>query len=240
PATGSSPAKGPSIRRSNPSSRAPAGTSARAAVACCARSAAATARTWLASPRAARAAPSSSASVTPLIADTTTTSGSGRWAKTIATAWPIAAASASDAPPNLWMWGGRVERARALAIDPSVGLVPAGRAVGVKRLRNDAAGSPGPHHRVAHGAHAVGGDHRDNGRSRAGERGTVRARLPRGARHFVVSGHEGAAKRHVQHVVQPGGQESRVGVRQAVDQGGTLRGRTHGVGVRQGGRQRGT
>src|SRR2546427_9070745 len=53
--------------------RSPRGTRARAASACRARSAWAAVRTCAASPRDARAAQSSRASVTPLIADTTTT-----------------------------------------------------------------------------------------------------------------------------------------------------------------------
>ncbi len=51
------------------------------------------------SPATERRAPSRRRSVTPARAETTTTSGP-RWARTSATAWRTAAASASDAPPN--------------------------------------------------------------------------------------------------------------------------------------------
>src|SRR5256885_2485517 len=216
-----------------PSSRAPRGTRARAASTCRARSALAAVRTWAASPRDARAAESSRASVTPPIAETTTTCGAGRYASTILAACLIPAASASDAPPNLWMWGG--ER-RATA---SGRLEAARGAGGVKRLGGAAAGPPGAHHRLAHGAHAVGANHGDDGRPRAGERRAVRACLPRRVRHLVVSRHEPATERYVQHVVQPGGQELRVTMRQPVDQRGALGGRPHRVPVRQGRRERG-
>src|SRR2546425_4619416 len=211
------------------SSWTPRGTRARAASACRARSAWAAVRTCAASPRDARAAQSSRASVTPLIADTTTTCGDGRYATTIVTACATPAAFASEAPPNLWMCGGE-PGARGMA---SVRLVAAGGAGGVKRLRGDAAGLPGPHHRVTHGPHAIGDDHRDDGRPRAGERRPLRARLPRRSRHLVVTRHERATERDVEHVVEPGGGEAHAGMRQAVDQGGALRGRPHRVRMRQ-------
>src|SRR5437867_4687341 len=191
------------------SSRAPRGTRARAASACRARSALAAVRTCAASPRDARAAQSSSVSVTPLIADTTITSGAGRYATTIFAACVIPAAFASEAPPNLWMCG-EEPRTRAMA---SVRLEAAGGTGGVKRLSGDAAGLPGAYHRVAHGAHAGGGDHGDDRRPRAGERRAVRAGLPRCVRHLVVPRHERASERYVQHVVEPRGEKPRVGVR---------------------------
>src|SRR5438552_244971 len=58
----------------------------------------------------------------------------------------------------------------------------------------------------------------------------------------VTSSYPGAARqagRDVEHVVEPGGEQSCVAMRQAVDQGGALRGRAYRVRVRQGGRQRG-
>src|SRR5256885_4422171 len=173
------------------SSRAPRRTRARAASRCRARSVLAAVRTWAASPRDARAAHSSRASVTPLIADTTTTCGAGRYATTIFAACVIPAAFASDAPPNLWMCGGE-PRARAMV---SVRLEAAGGAGGVKRLGGDAAGLPGADHRVAHGADAVGGNHGDPRRPPAGERRTLGAPPPGRARHPLGSPHEGAAGR---------------------------------------------
>ena len=53
------------------------------------------------SPITARFAMSSSASVTPAIAESTTTVGSPLWRTTNATACRTAVASASEAPPNL-------------------------------------------------------------------------------------------------------------------------------------------
>src|SRR5882672_480135 len=203
------------------SSWAPRGTRARAASAWRTRSALAAVRTCAASPRDARPAQSSSASVTPLIADTTTTSGAGRYAATIFAACVIPAAFASEAPPNLWMCGGE-PRARAMA---SVRLEAARGAGGVKRLGADAAGLPRAHHGVAHGPDAVGRDHGDDGRPRAGQGRTVGAPVPGRSRHLVVSRHERASERDMEHVVESGGEEPRVAMRQAVDQGGALRGR---------------
>src|SRR6266849_11001297 len=194
-----------------------------------ARSALAPLRTCAASPRDARAAQSSRASVTPLIADTTTTCGAGRWATTICTAWAMPAAFASDAPPNLWMCGGEAG-ARAMA---SVRLEAAGGAGRVERLDGSAPGGPGTRHGIAHGAHPVGGYHCDDRRPRSGQRRAVRARLARRARHVVISRYERAPERDMEHIVEPGGEEARVRMRQPVDQGGALRGRLHRVRVRQ-------
>ena len=58
-------------------------------------------------PRPRRGASASRRSVTPAIADATITTGPGGRSWMMATAWCIAAASASEAPPNLWTVGGR-------------------------------------------------------------------------------------------------------------------------------------
>src|SRR5207249_10774904 len=58
----------------------------------------------------AAAARSSSASVTPAIADNTKTMGAGRRARTMGTACAMAAPFASEAPPNLWISMGRAVR----------------------------------------------------------------------------------------------------------------------------------
>ena len=103
----SSSANDPSIDPSVSSSRAPAGSRARAASACFARNASTALCVCSVFPCTAREAISSSASVTPAMADTTTTSGAGRCDCTMDMACAIAAPFASEAPPNLWICRGR-------------------------------------------------------------------------------------------------------------------------------------
>ena len=109
-ASGSTSAKAPSIACSSSSARGAARTSAATAARCCAASRSRVARAPSASPRTAALARSSSASVTPAIAETTTTRGAGRCARMTDTACAMAAPFASEAPPNLWISRGRLER----------------------------------------------------------------------------------------------------------------------------------
>lgn len=96
-----------SMKASSSLRTAPAGASAFAAAWCRSRSRAAAWYAAVTSPACALAAALSSRSVTPAIAETTTTRGPGRPCR-IDTACRTAGGSASEAPPNLWTSRGAV------------------------------------------------------------------------------------------------------------------------------------
>ena len=79
---------------------------------------------------------------------------------------------------------------------------------------------------------------RHHRRPRARQRGTVGPGLPRRASDLVVAAHQRPPIRHVQHVVQCRREQPAVAVREALHQGGALRGRAHRLPVRQSGGQR--
>src|SRR6266850_4929968 len=167
---------------------------------------------------------SSSASVTPARAETTTTIGAERWASTMLTACAIASAVASDAPPNLWTCVLRdIAAAHAARDDKSLGV--------------DLEFLPRADHGLPHRGCTRGrrrSDHRGTGPA---QRGTVRAGRAGGRRDGVEAGHQGAPVGNVEEVIQPHRQRIWISGNEPVDQCGAARRGLDRRGMRNGSRK---
>src|SRR5882762_5499392 len=182
-------------------------------------------RRAVAPPRTPLVAISSSASVTPARAETTTTIGAERWASTMLTACAIAWAVASDAPPNLWTCVLRdIAAAHAARDDETLG--------------GDLELLPRADHGLPHRGCTRGrrrSDHRGTGPA---QRGSVRAGRAGGRRDGIVAGHQGAPVGNVEEVIQPHRQRIWISGNEPVDQCGAARRGLDGRGMRNVSRKR--
>src|SRR5258706_3154305 len=182
-------------------------------------------RRAVAAPRGpALAAISSSASVTPARAETTTTIGAERWASTMLTACAIASAVASDAPPNLWTCVLRdIAAAHAARDDKSLGV--------------DLELLPRADHGLPHRGCTRGRRRSDHCGTGPAERGPVRAGRAGGRRDGIVARHQGAPVGNVEEVIQPHRQRIRIGGKAPFDQCAGAGPRPEGRSLRNGSRK---